>query len=58
MSRKDGAVNSNRKGEQEELQRPGSTGTGLRRIRSISPQQRQERELQIEKDTKHRTIPI
>ena len=53
-SGKDGTVNSTRKGEQEELQRPSSTGTEPRRIRSISPQQRQKRKFQIEKDTKHR----
>ena len=46
-SRKDGTVNSTRKGKQEELQRTGSTGTGPRRIRNISPQQRQERKFQI-----------
>ena len=45
-----GLVNS----QQEELQRLGSTGTGPRRIRNISPQQRQERKFQIKKDTKHR----
>ena len=38
-----GLVNS----QQEELQRLGSTGTGPRRIRNISPQQRQERKFQI-----------
>ena len=37
VSRKDGTVNFTRKGEQE-LQRPGSTTTGLRRVRNISPQ--------------------
>ena len=42
------------KGEQEELQRPGSNGGGPRRIRKISPQQRQDRKFQIKKDTKHR----
>ena len=34
-SRKDGTVNSTRKAEQEEIQRPGSTGTGPQRIGSI-----------------------
>ena len=33
-SRKDGVVNGTGKGEQEKLQRPGSTGTGPRRIRT------------------------
>ena len=37
-SRKDGTVNSTRKAEQEEIQRPDSTGTGPRRIRNISSQ--------------------
>ena len=47
-------LNSTRKGKQEELQRPGSNGGGPRRIRKISPQQRQDRKFQIKKDTKHR----
>ena len=38
-------LNSTRKGKQEELQRPGSNGGGPRRIRKISPQQRQDRKL-------------
>ena len=47
-------LNFTRKGKQEELQRPGSNGGGPRRIRKISPQQRQERKFQIKTDTKHR----
>ena len=49
-------LNSTRKGKQEELQRPGSNGGGPRRIRKISPQQRQDRKFQIKKDTKHRPV--
>ena len=49
MSRKDGTLNSTRKGEQEDLQRPGSTGTGPRRMRNISSQQTGKK-LQIDKN--------
>ena len=52
-SRKDGAVNSTGKGEQESLQRPGSTGTGPQRIRNISPQQKEETKFQVEEKKYH-----
>ena len=49
-SRKDGAVISKGKGEQEYPQRPFSTGTGPQRIRNISPLKRWERKSQEEKN--------